>query len=124
MRHRPFVLHICRRDHNPSLVEAVLARGGFGVLPARTLGEAARQRSRADVITICSCWSTEEKHKLLEVLRIVSPASLVCLTGSPHGCCACTEVDIFDPDALVAAIQRSLVAVPRTTNDCSLVLHQ
>lgn len=108
MQHRPLVLHICRRDHNPSLVEAVLARAGFGVLPARTLEQAAMQLRRADVIVISSCWSTEEKHTLMVGLRTASTAPLVCVTATPHGCCACTEADPFDPDALISAIQHSL----------------
>ncbi len=118
MQRRPCVLHLCRRNHPPSHVEAVLARSGFGVFPAKTLNEAMMRLPHADAIVISCCWSIEEKHELLDALAAHTTAPFFCLNESHHGCCACTEADRFDPKALVAAIQQRLGirAMPATSD--------
>lgn len=108
MQRRPCVLYLCRRNHPPSHVEAVLARSGFGVFPAKTLDEAMKPLPHADAIVISCCWTVEEKHQLLEALTVHSTAPVFCLNENRHGCCACIEADRFDPKALVAAIQQRL----------------
>ncbi len=106
---RWYVLHICRRNHPSTHVEAVLTRSGYGVLPAATLGEALSQLPLADVVTISSCWAHEEKHRLLAVLRQRSTLPVICLYDSAaHLCGSCTEVSHTDPAALVAAIARAI----------------
>ncbi len=117
MRRRPFVLHICCRDHPPSLVDAVLARAGFGVLPATSVDAAMSHLSRADAIVICACWQAEEKHSLVGALRKRSSAPVICVNNSSHACSACTEADRYHPEELVAIIRDKLAdrKFPNTT---------
>ncbi len=108
MHRRAFVLHVCCRDHPPSLVDAVLARAGFGVLPATSVDAAMSHLSRADAIVICACWQAEEKHRLIGALRKLSSVPVICINNTWHGCSACTEADRYYPEELVAIIRDKL----------------
>ena len=108
MHRRPFILHVCWRDHPPSLVDAVLARAGFGVLPATSTDSAMSQLSCADAIVICACWQAEEKHSLIVALRERSSAPVICINNNSHACSACTQADRYHPEELVAIIRGKL----------------
>lgn len=108
MHRRPFVLHVCCRDHLPSLVDAVLARAGFGVLPATSVDAAMSQLSHADAVVICACWEIEKKHSLIAVLRKRSSAPVICINEDLHACSACTEADRYHPEDLIAIIRGKL----------------
>ncbi len=106
---RSYVLHICRRSHPPTHVEAVLTRLGYGVLPAATLSEAMSQLSLADVVLISSCWAQDERHRLIATLRQRSTIPTICMSDSAaYLCGCCTEVSDTDPAALVVAIARAI----------------
>ncbi len=108
MHHRPFVLHIFRRNHQPCLIGTVLAAAGFGVVPATTSTEAMNHSLRVDAILICSCWATEDKHALLDTLRTRREVPVICVNDFPHDCAACAEADPFRPEALVAIIREKI----------------
>ncbi len=113
MQRRPFVLHLCRRDHPPCHAEAVLARAGWAVLPAMNLAQAIALLPHADVVVISSCWAFEEKHDLITAVKQRSSVPLICVQEASHQCGSCSEVNCLDPAGLVDAIRRTLQTARR-----------